>query len=51
MPPQMMQPKDLSPEELAISEIGPGTVRLSIGLEDLADLQADLTQALAKATS
>lgn len=51
MPPQMMQPKDLSPEELAISDIGPGTVRLSIGLEHLEDLQADLSQALAKVMS
>ncbi|MBM4215202.1 MAG: aminotransferase class I/II-fold pyridoxal phosphate-dependent enzyme [Gammaproteobacteria bacterium] len=46
MPPQMMQPKDFSPEDLALSSIGPGTVRLSIGLEDIEDLKADLTQAL-----
>ncbi len=46
MPPQMMQPKDFSPEDLALSGIGPGTVRLSIGLEDIEDLKADLTQAL-----
>jgi cystathionine beta-lyase/cystathionine gamma-synthase len=49
MPPQMMQPKDFSPEDLAVSGIGPGTVRLSIGLEDIEDLKADLLQALEKA--
>jgi len=49
MPPQMMQPKDLSPEHLAVSGIGQGTVRLSIGLEDIEDLKADLSQALEKA--
>jgi cystathionine beta-lyase/cystathionine gamma-synthase len=49
MPPQMMQPKDFSPEDLAVSGIGPGTVRLSIGLEDVEDLKADLLQALEKA--
>jgi cystathionine beta-lyase/cystathionine gamma-synthase len=49
MPPQMMQPKDFSPEDLAVSGIGPGTVRLSIGLEDIEDLKADLIHALEKA--
>lgn len=49
MPPQMMQPKDFSPEDFAVSGIGPGTVRLSIGLEDVEDLKADLLQALEKA--
>lgn len=46
MPPQMMQPRDLSAAEREISAIGPGTVRLSIGLEDPQDLRADLEQAL-----
>ena len=46
MPPQMIQPKDLSPEDLVVSGIGPGTIRLSIGLEDVDDLKADLSQAL-----
>jgi cystathionine beta-lyase/cystathionine gamma-synthase len=51
LPPQMMQPRDFTPEELAACGIGPGTVRLSIGLEDLDDLRADLLQALAAATA
>ncbi|MFA9373205.1 MAG: O-acetylhomoserine aminocarboxypropyltransferase/cysteine synthase family protein [Poseidonibacter sp.] len=36
----------MSPEELAASGINPVTVRLSIGLENTADLKADLEQAL-----
>ena len=44
--PQMMQPKDLSAEQLVAADIGPGTIRLSIGLEDVADLEADLANAL-----
>lgn len=51
MPPQMMQPRDLSDTERAYSAIGPGTVRLSIGLEDPADLRADLEQALEAAAA
>jgi cystathionine beta-lyase/cystathionine gamma-synthase len=46
VPPQMMQPRDFSPGELVASDIGPGTVRLSIGLEDPLDLQADLSRSL-----
>lgn len=46
MPPQMMQPKDFTPEQLATADIGEGTVRLSIGLENLEDLKVDLEQAL-----
>jgi len=34
-------------DQLAVSGIGPGLLRLSIGLEDVADLVADLDQALA----
>lgn len=47
MPPQLMQPKDLDAEDRAKSDIHAGTVRLSIGLEALEDLKADLAQALA----
>jgi cystathionine beta-lyase/cystathionine gamma-synthase len=46
-PPPFMKPLDLSPEQLAISGITPGMVRLSFGLEDVEDLRADLEQALA----
>jgi cystathionine beta-lyase/cystathionine gamma-synthase len=42
----MMRPRDFSPAELIVSDIGPGTVRLSIGLEDPLDLQADLNRSL-----
>jgi cystathionine beta-lyase/cystathionine gamma-synthase len=51
LPPQMLQPKEFTPEQAAWSDIGPGTVRLSIGLEDAADLRADLEQGLAIATA
>jgi methionine-gamma-lyase len=36
----------MSAQELAAAGIGPGTVRVSVGLEDPADLIADLKQAL-----
>ncbi|MFN8953544.1 MAG: PLP-dependent transferase, partial [Burkholderiales bacterium] len=36
----------MSDEALAASGIGPGTIRLSIGLEDPADLMDDLKKAL-----
>jgi cystathionine beta-lyase/cystathionine gamma-synthase len=45
--PAMQQPRGLTPEQLAWSGIGPGTVRLSIGIEDPDDLVDDLRQALA----
>ncbi len=51
LPPQMMQPRDFTPEQMAACGVGPGTVRLSIGLEDLDDLRDDLRQALAVATA
>jgi methionine-gamma-lyase len=51
VPPQMMQPRDFSPAELVASDIGPGTVRLSIGLEDPLDLQADLSRSLELASA
>jgi methionine-gamma-lyase len=37
----------MSPGELAAAGVRPGTVRISVGLEDPADLLADLRQALA----
>jgi cystathionine beta-lyase/cystathionine gamma-synthase len=36
----------LDPDDLAADGIGPGTIRLSCGLEDTADVVADLAQAL-----
>ncbi len=44
---QMMAGRDLSAEQQRISGITEGTVRLSIGLEDVEDLIEDLEQALA----
>jgi cystathionine beta-lyase/cystathionine gamma-synthase len=46
MPPQLLQPRDLDTAQRAMSGLGEGTVRLSIGLEDPQDLCADLAQAL-----
>ncbi|MDR3129182.1 MAG: aminotransferase class I/II-fold pyridoxal phosphate-dependent enzyme [Tannerellaceae bacterium] len=40
---------ELTPEELKATGVVPETLRLSIGLEDVADLIADLEQAFAKA--
>ncbi len=40
----------LSDEQLAASGVGPGTVRISVGLEDVEDIIADLDQALTRAT-
>jgi len=47
--PAMQQPRGFTPEQRSWSDIGPGTVRLSIGLEDPDDLLDDLRQALQKA--
>jgi cystathionine beta-lyase/cystathionine gamma-synthase len=47
MAPQMMGGKDFTAEQAARSGMTPGTLRLSIGLEDPDDLIADLNQALA----
>jgi cystathionine beta-lyase/cystathionine gamma-synthase len=47
-PGQLMRPRDLSDEERQWAEVTDSTLRLSIGIEDAADLQADLAQALAK---
>jgi cystathionine beta-lyase/cystathionine gamma-synthase len=44
--PQMMSNRDLSAEELRVSGVTAGTVRLSIGLEEIEDLVADVLQAL-----
>ena len=45
--PASMTHSTYTPEQQAEHGISPGLVRLSIGLEDVADLQADLEQALA----
>lgn len=47
LPPQMLQRRDLTATQRAACGIREGTVRLSIGLESLEDLRADLGQALA----
>ena len=44
--PQMMGGRELTPEQHAHSGLTDGTVRLSIGLEDIDDLLADVKQAL-----
>jgi cystathionine beta-lyase/cystathionine gamma-synthase len=49
MPPQLLAVADFTPEQRTASMITRGTVRLSIGLEDAADLIEDLGQALDKA--
>lgn len=46
MAPQMLRPHDLGADQLAVSGITEGTVRLSIGLEDCDDLLHDLERAL-----
>jgi cystathionine beta-lyase/cystathionine gamma-synthase len=47
--PQMMGARDLNAEQQRLSGVAPGTVRLSIGIEDVDDLIADIDQALAAA--
>jgi cystathionine beta-lyase/cystathionine gamma-synthase len=44
-----MSSRDLTPEQTEVSGVADGTVRLSIGLEDVEDLIEDLTQALERA--
>jgi cystathionine beta-lyase/cystathionine gamma-synthase len=51
LPPALQQPRGLTAEQRRWSDIGPGTVRLSIGVEDPEDLLADLAAALAKASA
>jgi cystathionine beta-lyase/cystathionine gamma-synthase len=46
VPPALQQPRGMTVEQQRWSDIGPGTIRLSIGLEDIDDLTADLAQAL-----
>jgi cystathionine beta-lyase/cystathionine gamma-synthase len=48
VPPAIQQPQDLTPEQRAWSGITAGTVRLSVGVEDVDDLIGDLEQALAR---
>jgi cystathionine beta-lyase/cystathionine gamma-synthase len=48
VPPAISQPRDLTAEQRTWSAITPGTVRLSIGIEDPDDLIADLERALAR---
>jgi methionine-gamma-lyase len=45
--PQYTSHYNMSARELAAAGVAPGTVRVSVGLEDAADLIADLKQALA----
>jgi cystathionine beta-lyase/cystathionine gamma-synthase len=45
--PQMMRGRDLTAEQLRQSALTEGTVRMSIGLEDIDDLVDDVNQALA----
>src|ERR1700749_2477940 len=45
--PQMMGSRDFSAEQLRLSALADGTVRVSIGLEDSDDLPEDVSQALA----
>ena len=49
MPPQLLRGRGLTKEQQAVSGVGEGTVRLSIGIEDSDDLIADLGAALAQA--
>jgi cystathionine beta-lyase/cystathionine gamma-synthase len=42
----MMGGRDLTSEQLQVSTVGEGTVRLSIGLEDTDDLVEDISKAL-----
>jgi len=46
VPPALQKSKGFTTEQLQWSDIGPGTVRLSIGLEDVNDLLDDLDKAL-----
>ena len=46
MAPALSSHRSLSPEERREAGVGPGLLRLSVGIEDPADLEADLLQAL-----
>ena len=49
--PAMQQPRGLDEQQRRWTDIGPGTVRLSIGIEDADDLIADLQQALERSSA
>lgn len=49
MAPQMLKAHDLTADQARSSGLTDGTVRLSIGIEDIEDLLADLSQALERA--
>jgi cystathionine beta-lyase/cystathionine gamma-synthase len=49
VPPQLLGGQEYTPEQRAVSLIGRGTVRLSIGIEEAEDLIADVSQALDRA--
>jgi cystathionine beta-lyase/cystathionine gamma-synthase len=49
IPPQLMGGREFNAEQRRISGIAAGTIRLSIGLEDIDDLLADISQALVAA--
>jgi methionine-gamma-lyase len=49
MPPQLLGGQEYTAAQREASLISGGTVRLSVGIEDAADLIADLAQALDKA--
>jgi len=51
MPPQLLGSRDLNDEQQRLAGLAPGTVRLSIGLEDTEDLIEDVQQALAGSQS
>jgi cystathionine beta-lyase/cystathionine gamma-synthase len=51
VPPQMLQPREFTPEQRTLCGITPSSCRLSIGLEDPDDLIADLSQALDRAVA
>ena len=48
LPPQLLGARDLDADQRRLAGIGSGTVRLSVGLESIDDLLADLKQALAR---
>lgn len=51
MPPQLLKSRDLTPEQVRLGGLTEGTVRLSIGLEDVDDLIEDLDEGLRQAGS
>jgi cystathionine beta-lyase/cystathionine gamma-synthase len=51
MPPQLVGARDFTADQAKKSGVGPGTVRLSVGLEDVGDLITDIDDALSGAGS